>query len=595
MRMRCTMNPLAGAIALCLIPAAAGAAELEVAGGRLVVKGAVAFGTVQRADGREPELLPAANASLVRATGTAPGGKNQDDGNLNFGRGDAVSRALKGQLELDYKRDNWGLFARAMGWYDFALEDGARPFGHVPNGFAADQPLSDGPFARRAAFSGIAAGDVYAYGEFPLGQMKAKWKLGQFDLGWGSRFTIPGGLGDLTPRDNPAQRRAGALPEEGRVPVPAVSALIELAPATTLDAFAQLAFRPNVTHGCGTFFAVVDFVADGCDKVMLGTASDRASLANGAFIRRGPNEMPKDSGQAGLGLRHKFESIATEVGAYAARYHSRAPYFSSIKSLRTTGAPFLVGDPGGLNPKYFVEYPESIRVFGVTIEKKLPAGAVLAELTYRPNQPFQYNAIDQLNAFASAAGPTPLRAGATATPAGGVFRGYERHKAVQLNAAAFHGVPGVLGARATTVGAELAYKHVPDLPDPAVARFRRPDVYGQAPVAGAACPATASAKTCSLDGYVTRSAVAYRLRAGLRYPDIVSGVDFQPTLTFGHDVSGWSEDGAISRGRQFAQLSLRADIRKSFQVELVWHPTWGGAYNNAKDRDTVSLSVGYRF
>lgn len=595
MNLRFIMKPLAAAVVLCVQPAVTSAADFELAGGKLNVKGNVVLGTVQRADGRAPELLPAANAALVGATGTAPGGKNQDDGNLNFDRGDAVSTTLKGLLELDYKKDSWGVFGRAMAWHDFTLKDSSVPFGSVPNNFAANQSLSDAGFVRRAKFSGIDAGDVYAYGQLALGDSKAQWKLGQFGLDWGSRFTIPGGLGDLTPRDNPAQRRAGALPEEGRVPVPAVSANIEITPATTLDAFVQLAFRANVAHGCGTFFAAVDFVADGCDKAMLGAASDRASLANGLFVKRAPNEMPGDGGQAGLGLRHKFESIGTEFGLYAAQYHSRAAYFSSTKSQRTTGAPFLPNDPGGLNAQYFVEYPENIRVFGLTAEKKLPAGAVLAELTYRPNQPFQYNAIDLLNAFVTAAGPTPLRAAATATPAGGVFRGYERHKALQLNVAAFHGLPGVLGARVTTVGAELAYKHVPDLPDPTVIRFRRPDVYGQAPVGAAACPATASAKTCSLDGYVTSNAFAYRLRVGLRYPDIVSGVDFQPTLTFGHDVSGWSEDGVISEGRQFAVLSLKADIQKAFQVELAWQPTWGGAYNNAKDRDSLSLSVGYRF
>ena len=30
-------------------------------------------------------------------------------------------------------------------------------------------------------------------------------------------------------------------------------------------------------------------------------------------------------------------------------------------------------------------------MFGVTFEKKIPGGVVLGELTYRPNQPLQYN------------------------------------------------------------------------------------------------------------------------------------------------------------------------------------------------------------
>ena len=183
----------------------------------------------------------------------------------------------------------------------------------------------------------------------------------------------------------------------------------------------------------------------------------------------------------------------------------------------------------------------------------------------------------------------------TATAAGGVFSGFERHTALQLNLGLVHGLPPLLGAAGGNVGVELAYKNVPDLSDPSVMRFRRSDVYGQAPVGAAACPATASAKTCSMDGYVSANAFAYRLRAGLRYPQVVAGLDLIPSLAFGHDVSGWSEDGAISKGRQFAVLSLKAEFRKSFVAELAWQPTWGGAYNNLKDRSTTSLSVGYRF
>jgi hypothetical protein len=182
-----------------------------------------------------------------------------------------------------------------------------------------------------------------------------------------------------------------------------------------------------------------------------------------------------------LGLRQKVDALGAEVGLYVAQPHSRVPYLNAIKSQRT-GPPFIPNDPGGLNPQYFVSYPENIRTIGLTLEKKLAAGVILAELSYRPNQPYQYNTVDLLNAFAPAAGPTPLRAAATTTPAGAAFDGYERHKAVQLNMAVLHGLPALLGAAGGNVGAEFAFQHVPDLPDPSVTRFRRPDVYGQAPV-----------------------------------------------------------------------------------------------------------------
>jgi hypothetical protein len=59
-------------------------------------------------------------------------------------------------------------------------------------------------------------------------------------------------------------------------------------------------------------------------------------------------------------------------------------------------------------------------------------------------------------------------------------------------------------------------------------------------------------------------------------------------------VSGWSEDGSINEGRQFALLSLKAEFQKAFVAELARNLP-GAAYNNSKDRSTVSFALGYRF
>ena len=79
----------------------------------------------------------------------------------------------------------------------------------------------------------------------------------------------------------------------------------------------------------------------------------------------------------------------------------------------------MPGDPGNLNPTYFTEYPEDIRMFGVTFETKFPGGAVLGEFTYRPNQPLQYNSVDLISAAVSLTAPTPLREKADAVAPGG--------------------------------------------------------------------------------------------------------------------------------------------------------------------------------
>lgn len=580
--------------ALSLISVPVWAAELPVAGGTLQVKGSVYAGTVIRTSDRDAELMPAANASEVGVDGSAGGGKNQDDGNLNFKKGEPVSTALKGHIDLRYTRGAYGLVGQAQGWYDTELRDGDRPWGNSANNFAADEPLSDDGFDSRSKFSGVALGELYAFGRHTLGTRGLDWKLGQQRIDWGGKFTISGGLGDLSPNDAPARRRAGALADEGRVAVPAVSARLALTPRTTLDGFVQTHFEPNVPFGCGTLFSQLDFVAEGCDKVVVGQQSDRASLAAGQFFDRGNTRKPTGL-QGGLAVLHTLPAIDAELGLYFTQVHARKAYYGAIKSGRDAAQPpFIPGNADGLNPLYYTEYAEDVRMAGLSFNKKLKHGALMAEATYRPNQPFQFNAADLISAFASNVAPTPLRAGAAALAPGERYEGFDRYKAAQLNLGAAHGLPGFFGAKNGLAGIELAYKWS-DLPSVSERRYGRPDVYGQAPLNGAACPPSANAVTCSNDGYLTQDAFAYRLRVGLKYPALFTGVDVSPTLTFGHDVHGWSEDGAISEDRQFALVSLKSEIRKAYQLELSWQPVWGGDYNNLKDRDVLALSIGYPF
>lgn len=78
--------------------------------------------------------------------------------------------------------------------------------------------------------------------------------------------------------------------------------------------------------------------------------------------------------------------------------------------------------------------------------------------------------------------------------------------------------------------------------------------------------------SCSVDDHIAKNAWACRLSLSLRYPQVISGVDFTPTLTFGHDVAGWSEDVTIVERRQFAALSLKAEVQKSIVAELSRQP-----------------------
>jgi hypothetical protein len=95
---------------------------------------------------------------------------------------------------------------------------------------------------------------------------------------------------------------------------------------------------------------------------------------------------------------------------------------------------------------------------------------------------------------------------------------------------------------------------------------------------------------------VTPTAYAARLRANLVYTNVwTPGLDILPSIIYGWDIRGWSYDSAFNEGRQFTSFLLRGEYKKTWFAELSYSPTWGGAYNSARDRSFASVVVGAKF
>ena len=582
--------PAAVTALLALSPLLAQAADGDSA---FAVRGSISAGSAWRTAERDANLIQRTNGSAAGIPANAPHGRNQDDGNLNFDKGETLSRVVKGFLHLAYRHDTLSAALGAKAWYDDALLHDGRDWGNGPAGYDAGRALSDHGFSRRGSFSGVALMEAWVAGTFTPAGLPLQVRVGNQYLDWGGRMSIGGGLSALQPVDLPAMRRPGATPDETRVPVTALSARLDASDSTRLEAFYQLLWRPTELDGCGTYFATADYVAPGCNRVMVGdTVSDPASVTGGRFLKRSATPDVANTGQFGLAGFFKLPSLSSELGVYAAQYHSRTPIASPIRSARVGGAPFLPGDADGLNAGYLTEYPEDIRVYGLTWVAKLTRLTVLAELSHRPNLPVQLNSVDLLNAVASNTAPSLLRADMNATPYGGVLHGYDRLSVSQLQAAATYAVDRFLGGDTLGLAGEAGIKFVHDLPDPHLRRYGRSDLYGVGTVAGTC---TSTPTSCANAGYVTRSAWGYRLRAGWRYPAVLEGVNLSPVLSWAHDVKGWSADGLFNEGRRFAVMALKADIGKRYLAELGWTHTFGGTYNNARDRDFLAVAVGARF
>lgn len=574
------------------------AVDFQIADFDVTAHGGVTYGTTVRTDSRDARLLPPGNGTRVGHRGSAAGGNNNDDGDLNFGRGDTVSTVTKAVGSVDIHRNGAGLVVRAKLWHDLVLGESNAAFGNLPNGLAANRPLGDGGFPDRAKFSGAAFQDVYVYGNFTPWEKALTVRLGNQTLPWGSGWSIGGGLSALNPLDLPAIRRAGALPEEMPVPVPALFGKLSLSEQTALEGFYQIRFRRTELDGCGTFFSTYDYVTPGCNRVVVAApfspVPDPTALAAGFRGARAPTPEVSDSGQLGIGVTYKAVDIATDFGAYLSQYHNRTPVVSAIRTTRAIPVPFIPGNPDGANPAYFTEYPERVRMLGLTFATRMDGLTVAGELTYRPNQPVVFNATELLRAFVSNTAPTTLRADASATPLGGVFHGYDRRRVTQLQLSANGTLHPILGADEMPLAAEVGMKYMNDLPNAAIRRYGRQDNFGVGPVGGA-CEPGSTAEQCTLRGFVSKSAWGYRLKAGLKYSGIADAVDFTPSITFAHDVRGWSYDNVFNEGRHTLWLSLRATYRKMYFADITFAPTGGGDYNNARDRGYAAAAVGLRF
>ena len=556
--------------------------------------GRLTFGSSYRLEAADPNLLNSVNAAAAGLSGQAAGGANADDANTNFRRHDATSTVLKGYLELDAAEGASAALLRVKAWYDYALARQPRAWGNSANGYTAGAPLSDRGAPELSRFSGITLSEAWLQHSAELDGMRLLGRLGRQSLDWGTRIGFGGGLEILNPKDFPALRRPGAVPQETKVAPPMLFARLDAASGFGMEGYYQPGFRPSALDMCGTFWSLNDYLTEGCNQVYAGppAGSDRARAQSGAYLKRSPAPNRPQGGEHGLALSWKSAALATDFGLYYARYAGRTVTPGLVKSRRA-GPPLIAGDPDGKNMTYFTEYVDDIALYAITFAHRRGATGFYGELDYRPKQPLQMGPGDVLGAFLSSTSPSLLRAEANALAPGAVYHAYDRYAASQLVLGVQHDWSA--GA-AWSASAETVAKHVAGLPDPALRRYGRADIFGLGPIKGACAVTTSNpARQCSQDGYVSSNAAAYRLRLDLRYSALRPGLDCGASLVFVHDVKGWSGDNLVNQGRKSANLALRFEYRQRYVAELVYTPVWGGAYNPLADRDQLALAAGIKF
>ncbi|MDH4583265.1 DUF1302 domain-containing protein [Pseudomonas sp. BN415] len=552
--------------------------------------------------------------------------QTSDDSHLNFKKGETFSKIFKGIHDLELKYGDTGVFVRGKYWYDFELKDESRPF----------KDIDDNGRKEGAKSSGAELLDAFVYHNYNIADLPGSVRLGKQVVSWGESTFIGNSINSINPVDVSAFRRPGAEIKEGLIPVNMFYVSQSLTDNLSAEAFYQLEWDQTVVDNCGTFFAQPDVIADGCND-NLRVLRDSESLtpgqvalarqfgvdinSEGSLVRRGPDRDADDDGQFGTALRYFAEELDTEFGAYFINYHSRLPVFSATGSPQATFnlANSLAGTPLAAfapllvagNSQYFIEYPEDIRLYGLSFSTTLPTGTAWSgEVSYRPNAPVQLNTTDILFAGVTPLGglfgnASPLK-GAASTD----LHGYRRKEITQFQTTFTHFFDQVMGASRLTLVGEVGVVHTGGLESTSKARYGRDPVFGPGPL-----PATGSLNTCTTlnsstlgsataenvskycedDGFVTSTAWGYRVRAVWDYNDAFAGVNLKPSIAWSHDVDGYGPNGLFTEDAKAVSLGLDAEYQNTYTASLAYTDFFGGKYNTLIDRDFLALSFGVNF
>ena len=552
-------------------------------------------GATWRTENRDKGLVGLGNGGTASST-------NYDDGNLNFDKGDTVSKLVKGNSELFLSYDvdssvltRVGALVRGRYWYDFELKDENRQ--HVPLS-------SDG----RDNASGGEILDAFIFTDWYFGNVPVSARYGNQVVSWGESTFIQGGINTINPIDVNAFRAPGAELKDALLPVEMFYLSAGITENVTIEGFVQTDWEKTRIDDCGTFFSTVDFVADGCGPILpSGAAPDALSLM-GPTINRVADREADSKDQFGIALRWYVPALNdSEIGFYYIKYNSRLPYISGI-----------VNDGPGTNtlPEYYIEYPENIDLYGISINTTIPGGWSLgAEYSFRKDLPLQWNAFELITAGLQTG--TSLLEQQRREELGipfpnaiqGAVSGNDRFDVSQAQFTLIKFFDQVMGASRLSLINEVGAVYVHGLSG----RYGRPGTYGPGPTllssgeplpsgvdlcTGSSAVANLNPAYCENEGFTTDFSWGYRTRLVWDYLNAFSGVNLFPRLAWSHDVKGYAPQpgGAFNEGNMSIGLGLEAVYQNKVSADISYTNYFGGKpYNDSRDRDFISASVSYSF
>jgi Protein of unknown function (DUF1302) len=291
-----------------------------------------------------------------------------------------------------------------------------------------------------------------------------------------------------------------------------------------------------------------------------------------------------------------------------------------------------------VDSSYFTEYPEDIKLIGLSFNTQLQWGgiALQGEVAYRQDVPLQFDDVELLFAaltpFEQGLGtlrgtplpadcPAGVPAAATLSRCGqlGAFgldedvKGWGRFDTYQVQMTATKTFSNILGAAQMVMVAEAGLTHIQDMPDKLTGgpngrglRFNGPatNVSGNFELRGRHCPTLSAAACLALDlvepqnRFADATSYGYRVAGRLEYPGLVGPWNVLPRFNWQHDVKGTTPGpgGNFVEGRYGLTLGVEANLRATWAVDMSWTKFGGaGRFNDINDRDYVAATLKYSF
>lgn len=525
---------------------------------------------------------------------------NGDDGNLNYDKG-IFSNVFKVTSEMLISYRNVGAFVRGTGFYDIEAVDGDRE----------RTELSDRAITRVGKRFELL--DAYAWLDFNLGSAPGTLRAGNQVLSWGESTFIQNGINVINPIDVSAFRLPGSELKEALLPEGLVSVNIGLSENLTVEAFYQYAWNDTEPDPPGSYFSSSDIAGDGAEKVMLSFAAvpdtvnpgDRANAPVGGAVGRLPDRTPEDGGQYGLAFRIFAPSLNdTEFGLYFINFHSRLP----ISSGRTGTLEGVLNLDYAASAGYFLEYPEDIKLFGVSFNTMLGSSgiAIQGEWSVRNDAPLQIDDVELLYAALSALAQLEDTPGAFTLLANtnqiGAFGwdeevpGYIRRSVSQPQMSLTKAFGPTLGSDQAVLVWEGAMTYVHNMPDKEFLRLEVPGTY----VTGNEIHFLAGVQPGvePRNAFADRASFGYRLAGRLDYNNALGAWNISPSFSWQHDVNGNSPGpgGNFIEGRKAITVGVTGTYVETWSVGFSYTNFFGaGRYNLVNDRDFVSINGKYTF